>query len=154
MPATSLAHRGAGSVYSNGIREAAMPTTRRELLQRFAFGAAAGAVHVGFSPTAWAQPDDAALLERVRADLSRHASFGDKFSGSPGDLATAAWIADRLRSSGYQVKASTFDAPFFVKRATRLTTGAATVEVMAQAPVVPTGAAGVTAPLALVDGAI
>ena len=131
-----------------------MPTTRRELLQRFAFGAAAGAVHVGFSPTAWAQPDDAALLERVRADLSRHASFGDKFSGSPGDLATASWIADRLRTSGYRVEQPTFDAPFFVKRTTRLTVGATTVDVMAQAPVVPTGPRGVSAPLTLVDGAV
>ena len=131
-----------------------MPTTRRALLQRFAFGAAAGAVHVGLSRIAIAQSGDGALLERVRADLTRHASFGDKFSGSPGDLATAAWIADRLRTSGYQVQSSTFDAPFFVKRTTRLMTGATTVEVMAQAPVVPTGAAGITAPLALVDGAV
>src|SRR5688572_1555981 len=129
-----------------------MPTTRRELLQRFAFGAAVGAVHAGLSRPIAAQSDDAALLERVRADLSRHASFGDKFSGGPGDLATAAWIAGRLRTSGYEVAQSTFDAPFFVPRATRLITGATTVEVMAQAPVVPTGAAGVTAPLALVEG--
>src|SRR5688572_17521252 len=141
-----------------------MPTTRRELLQRFAFGAAVGTVHAGLSRPVAAQSGDAALLERVRADLSRHASFGDKFSGSPADLATAAWVADRLRTSGYQVQSSTFDAPFFVKRTTRLTVGAeaptyknanaATVEVMAQAPVVPTGAAGITAPLALVDGAV
>jgi hypothetical protein len=131
-----------------------MPTTRRALLQRFAFGAAAGAAHAGLSRIAIAQSGDGALLERVRGDLSRHASFGDKFSGSPGDLATAAWIADRLRTSGYQVQSSTFDAPFFVKRTTRLATGATTVDVMAQAPVVPTNPAGITAPLALVDGAV
>ena len=131
-----------------------MPTTRRELLQRVALSAAAGAMHLGVPRLAPAQAGDALLVDRVAADLSRHASFGDKFSGSPGDLATAAWIADRLRASGYQVQSSTFDAPFFVKRTTRLTSGTTTVDVMAQAPVVPTGAAGVTAPLALVEGAV
>lgn len=131
-----------------------MSTTRRELLQRVAFAAAAGAMHIGFPRLAFARQNERSLVDRIAADLSRHASFGDKFSGSPGDLATAAWVADRLRTAGYQVQSSTFDAPFFVKRTTRLTAAAATVEVMAQAPVVPTGAAGITAPLALVDGAV
>jgi hypothetical protein len=131
-----------------------MPTTRREVLQRFAVGAAASAAYGVWPRIVGAQADDRGLTERVAADLSRHASFGDKFSGSPGDLATAAWIADRLRTSGYQVQSSSFDAPFFVKRTTRLTTGATTVDVMAQAPVVPTGATGVTAPLALVEGTV
>jgi hypothetical protein len=131
-----------------------MVTTRRDLLRRFAIGAAAGAVHIGYSRAASGQPDERRLLDQVAADLARHASFGDKFSGGSGDLATAAWIAGRLRASGYQVAESTFDAPFFVARATRLLADGTAVEVMAQAPVVPTGAAGVTAPLALVDGAI
>ena len=36
-------------------------------------------------------------------------------------MATADWIASRLRVSGYEVVESEFDAPFFVKRAARLT---------------------------------
>jgi hypothetical protein len=92
----------------------------------------------------------------LRADLERHASFGDKFSGGPGDNATAEWVAERLRKSGYHVEESSFDAPFFVRRAARLASGAAAADVVAQAPVVPTGPRGVTAPLALVadDGKV
>lgn len=68
-------------------------------------------------------------------------------------MATADWIASRLRVSGYEVVESEFDAPFFVKRAARLTTGAAATDVVPQAPVVTTGSAGVTARLVHVDGA-
>jgi hypothetical protein len=91
------------------------------------------------------------LSARLRDDLVRHASFGHKFSGGSGDIATAEWIAARLRASGYSVVESQFDAPFFVKRTARLTTGVATAEVVPQAPVVATDSAGVTARLAHVD---
>ena len=57
---------------------------------------------------------------RIQADLERHASFGIKRSASPGDLATAAWIAERLRTSGYKVNVMDFEAPFLVERSTRL----------------------------------
>jgi hypothetical protein len=38
--------------------------------------------------SAWAD-DDTALTQRLAADLARRARFGDKFSGGPGELATA-----------------------------------------------------------------
>jgi hypothetical protein len=95
-----------------------------------------------------------ALTERIRADLEQHAAFGDKFSGGPGDLATANWIGDRLRGAGYRVEESEFDAPFFVQRAARLTSASVSVDVVPQAPVVPTGSRGVTAPLAVVGDEI
>jgi hypothetical protein len=101
---------------------------------------------------AFAQSGAEAMTDRIRADLAQHAAFGDKFSGGPGDLATARWIAGRLRKSGYRVEESEFQAPFFVKRAARLTSGTASVDLVPQAPVVPTGPAGVTAQLALVEG--
>lgn len=93
--------------------------------------------------------DTEALTVRIRADLERHAGFGPKFSGGPGDTATARWIAGRLRSSGYRVDESTFEAPFFVRRVCRLSTGRSSAELLPQAPVLPTGRAGITAPLAL-----
>ena len=129
-----------------------MPTTRRELLNQAALGAGASALHALFPLTASAQDGTDTVTERIRADLAQHAAFGDKFSGGPGDLATANWIADRLRDSGYRVEESEFDAPYFIERAAHLRAGSALAEVVPQAPVVPTGRGGVTAPLALVDG--
>jgi hypothetical protein len=109
----------------------------------------AGSTIAGVPAFGLPQADD--VTAQIRRDLERHASFGDKFSGSPGDLATANWIAERLRGYGYRVQELEFDAPFFVKRAARLASGAAVVEVLAGAPVVPTGPSGVTAPLALFE---
>jgi hypothetical protein len=123
------------------------------MLHRLALGAGAGALAPVFASRAHAQDAAEAVTERLHADLVRHASFGAKFSGGTGDLATADWIAARLRASGYAVTESTFDAPFFAKRAARLTAGDAVADVVAQAPVVPTGSAGITAKLAHVDAA-
>ena len=126
-------------------------TTRRELLHGLAWGAGAGALSGALPRAARADDDLEAVTWRLRSDLERHASFGAKFSAGPGDNATAAWVAERLQTSGYRVEESKFDAPFFVKRAARLASGTALVEVVPQAPVVPTGARGVTARLALVE---
>jgi hypothetical protein len=130
--------------------------SRRTALETMVLGAAAGAAHALWPRAADAGQDtaDAALVVRIREDLERHASFGDKFSAGPGDLATAAWIASRLRTSGYRVEESAFAAPFFVKRAARLTAGPASADVSPQAPVVPTAATGVTARLAIVENTV
>jgi hypothetical protein len=129
-------------------------TTRRDFLESLALGAGAGAIVSLYPTIAAAQPSEReAVIRRLQADLERHASFGDKFSGGPGDLATADWIAGRLRRAGYRVEESSFDAPFFVKRAARLVSGSTSADVVPQAPVVPTGASGITAMLALVDAA-
>jgi hypothetical protein len=125
--------------------------TRREWLQGMAW-AGATVMQTAWPRVAAAQAAAADITARIRADLERHAGFGDKFSGGPGDTATANWIAGRLRASGYRVEQSTFDAPYFARRAARLTTGPAVADVIPQAPVVPTSAAGVAAPLAFVDG--
>ena len=127
-------------------------TTRRDLLHGFALAASAAAVAAVLPQAGRADDDLDAVTRRLRADLERHASFGDKFSAGPGDNATAEWVADRLRQSGYRVEESSFPAPFFVKRGARLAIGAANAEVVPQAPVVPTGARGVRARLALVMG--
>jgi hypothetical protein len=116
--------------------------------------AGAGALY-GLAPrAARSQDDTAAVTARLDADLKRHASFGEKFSAGPGDVATAAWIAGRLRTAGYDVVESTFEAPFFVPRSTQLRSGDAAAAVIPQAPVAPTGAAGVSAPLALVEDSV
>jgi hypothetical protein len=130
-----------------------MRPTRRRVLSSIAYGTAATAVPLLRPRFAVAQ-EDAAVIRQLDADLAKHASFGEKFSGGPGDRATADWIAGRLRGSGYRVIESTFDAPFFVKRAARLTAGGATADVIPQAPVVVTTGRGVTAPLTLVEDAV
>jgi len=127
-------------------------TTRRDLLHGIALGVGASALSAGVPRGARADSDLDAVTRRLRADLERHASFGDKFSAGPGDNATAQWVADRLRTSGYRVEQSSFDAPFFVKRAARLACGGASADVLPQAPVVATGARGVTGRLALLAG--
>ena len=129
-----------------------MTTTRREWLQEMARAASAAVAGTAFSEALQAQSDSDRVTRQLRADLEQHAAFGDKFSGGPGDTATADWIAGRLRRSGYRVEESTFEAPYFIKRAARLTTGATSTDVIPQAPVVPTGPAGMTAPLVLVEG--
>ncbi len=129
-----------------------MPITRRDLLSKAALGTGFGALQSAIPVRLSAQDDPGAVVSRIHTDLVQHASFGYKFSGGPGDSATADWVATRLRGSGYRVDVSEFGAPFFVKRSTRLSIDAESVEVAAQAPVAPTPASGVTASLALVDG--
>ena len=85
------------------------------------------------------------------ADLERHAGFGFKYSGGPGDEATAGWIAERLKVLGYTIDESTFPAPFFIRRTTTLSLGATVQEVVPQAPVVTTPAGGIRKQLALVE---
>lgn len=128
-----------------------MGTSRRDLLSHMALAAGAGAAHSMIPVAAIAQDPTAALTQRIRADLEQHAAFGYKFSGGPGDLGTANWIAGRLRSSGYSVQESEFDAPFFIKRAAHLRTADESASIVPQAPVIPTNSDGITAPLALVE---
>ena len=125
-----------------------MKITRRELIRTAILGAGAAAIGSARTTTTLAQDTDR-ITTQFRADLEKHASFGDKYSGGTGDQKTAEWISGRLKQSGYRVRETEFDAPFFVKRTARMTAGSSAVDVMPQGPVVVTGASGITAPLAL-----
>ena len=125
-----------------------MPINRREVVQ----GIALSAVPLAYPFAARAQRGGDPLAAQLQADLVRHAELGPKFSGGPGDNATAQWIADELGKTGYDVQESTFDAPFFVKRSARLVCGGESADVAPQAPVVPTQARGITGRLALLEG--
>jgi hypothetical protein len=50
-------------------------------------------------------------ISEISADLARHAGFGDKYSGGPGDLATAEWIAGALSEAGYSVAQQRISLP-------------------------------------------
>lgn len=128
-----------------------METTRRALLRGLAGGALIPAISSTVSFPARAQDDRGSLLARVRTDLEHHAALGYKFSGGPGDIATANWISARLSAVGYRVEESAADMPFWEERVARLEAGPVSVDVQPQTPVVPTGPNGVTAPLALVE---
>jgi hypothetical protein len=129
--------------------------TRRRMLAGLGASAVAGMALGRARPARGQNADDeGGGAARLAADLERHASFGAKFSGGPGDTATAAWIAGRLRRAGYAVAETTFAAPFFIERAARLASGDAVVGVVPQAPVLVTGAGGITGRLALVEDAV
>ena len=125
-------------------------TTRRMFLNRMALGAGLLAFrNVLAQPASTETKND--LFRQLQSDLERHAGFGYKYSGGPGDLATADWITERLEKLGYSISESTFAAPFFIKRTTTLSVGARVQEVVPQAPVVTTAAAGIRTQLVLVE---
>jgi hypothetical protein len=119
------------------------PYSRRGVVQALAAGALAFR-----RPLRGAQLDP--VSARIQADLERHASFGIKRSASPGDLATAAWVAGRLREAGYRVSVTDFEAPFLVERSTRLVSAGMAADLYPQPPCTTTGPRGVTARLALI----
>ena len=128
-----------------------MKTSRRKLLQH-GVSLAAAAAWVPMLPAAkGVEITDLLVSQRLTADLQTHAAFGPKFSGGPGDNATARWTAERLRSLGYKVEESEFPAPFFVKHTTELRIGTTSVEVYAQGPVTVTSADGIRAGLAAIE---
>lgn len=95
-----------------------------------------------------ARDGSAELLAGLAADLVQHAEFGDKVSAGPGDAATAAWIAGRLRRLGYDVQEQAVDVPFFEPAACELAVDGTVAPVYWQSPVRPTPPQGITAPLA------
>jgi hypothetical protein len=121
-----------------------MKITRRDLIRTAVLGAGAASIGSTRTKAALAQDTDR-IAARFRADLEKHASFGDKYSGGTGDQKTADWISDRLKQSGYRVHELEFDAPFFVKRTARLVAGSSAVDVVPQGPVVVTPASGIHA---------
>src|SRR5689334_17533860 len=66
---------------------------------------------------------------KLYADVARFASFGSHRFGSPGDRATADWIAGELRSAGFAVdfQPVVLGKQYFVDRATA-EAGGTTVE--------------------------
>src|SRR6185503_10904862 len=93
-----------------------------------------------------------AVTARIQADLEKHASFGIKRSGTTGDLATAEWISQRLRTSGYKVDSHAFAAPFLAERSVRLSTEGLSINLYPQTPAATTSAKGITALMVLIRG--
>jgi len=89
------------------------------------------------------QDDD--TIARLGAQLARHAGFGDKESGTFGELATADWIASELQASGFALRTDSFTIPRFEARVAMLQLGSRQIAVKPQPVVVPTSAAGITA---------
>src|SRR5215472_18539637 len=75
------------SATNKSCRRSNHMTTRRDFLESLALGAGAGAIASLYPTIAAAQPPERdGAIRRLQADLERHASFGDKFSGGRGDL--------------------------------------------------------------------
>jgi len=67
-------------------------------------------------------------------------------------MASLAWMEGQLQTFGYQTRRQAIDAPWFQPRSTRLKSEIFDLTLEPQAQVMTTGAAGVTAPLARLDG--
>lgn len=119
-------------------------------------GLTAGAAPViGGTRIAQAAPSRSAsssrLVMQLADDLKRHAAFGIKRSGSPGDRATAQWISRRLTKSGFSVETDAFDVPFFdPKVATLSFAGGPTFNLFVQPVTITTAPHGMSAPVSLV----
>lgn len=127
-----------------------LTTTRRKFLNCMALGTGMVAFRNVLARPAFSREDNE-VIQRLQADMERHAGFGFKYSGGPGDQATADWIAGRLDELGYTVSEPTFAAPFFIKRTTTLSVDNLVQEVVPQAPVVITPAGGIRKQLVLVE---
>lgn len=84
--------------------------------------------------------------------LKTYIGFGDKASGGAGDMASLAWMEGRLQAFGYQTRRQAIDVPFFTAHSTRLKSEIFDLKLEPQAQVMTTGAGGLTAPLARLDG--
>ncbi|MBW8812726.1 MAG: hypothetical protein JF588_04815 [Caulobacterales bacterium] len=85
----------------------------------------------------------------AQAILERYHGLGLKASGSPGDIATGAWIEAELTAAGYGCVRQPFETPAYEGEPPTLTAGTARAELIPQAIVQTTGQDGVTGPLYL-----
>lgn len=98
--------------------------------------------------------NDEILLGELEADVTLHASFGEKFTGGTGDLATAAWIEGELASVGFDVAADDVQLPSFEPRQVSLSGDGQVLDVIAQEPVHVTPEDGISAPLAVLHSPV
>ncbi len=108
--------------------------------QRSASGASsdAGAAVAGPDPF---------TADRLMADVEKYVGFGTHRSGSPGDVATSQWFAQRWSHLRYAVEQPEFPLPNADTTLARLDTGAGAFDGFAQPPLAFTPQGGVSAPL-------
>jgi len=102
------------------------------------------------TPSTKRDEEQAPLQRQLHEDLQKHSELGDKETGGEGDLATAAWIASRLRASGYQIEEQKLPLPYFATTRADLTWEGHKIEVKAQPVVVTTSPAGLSGKVALI----
>jgi hypothetical protein len=86
------------------------------------------------TPTPAATPqasiEPAGISEHLRALRDAAGEEGTRAAGSPGDAATARYIAGRLRAAGYRVREQAFRVPLFLERAQPRVSGLRRSQVM------------------------
>lgn len=128
--------------------------SRRDLLQG-SVGLAGAAALATMVPAARADASTnvPTLQARLRADMESYAAFGDKVSGSRGDIASAKWIGKCLSEAGFAVDQVDFPVPVFETQVAELRVGDRRISVAPQPIVVQTPSKGITAQAVLVrDG--
>jgi hypothetical protein len=94
-----------------------------------------------------------ATVDRLQERLERHAGFGSKRAGGPGDLASAAWIEESLTAIGFEVETTRSQVPWFEASLAELRSGEIAAAVHPQPIVTPTGPEGISGPLVAVHHA-
>ncbi len=83
------------------------------------------------TPTPQASIEPAGISEHLQALRDAAGEDGTRAAGSPGDAATARYIADRLRAAGYRVSEQAFKVPLFLERTPPRVSGLRRAQVMA-----------------------
>jgi hypothetical protein len=117
--------------------------TRRGLIGTAIHGA--GVICAASAGAAFAADPASDVTAQLSKDLVRYAGFGDKESGTPGELAAADWIADSLKEAGYEIENDSFMVPRFSSVRTGLHVGTRQVAIKPQPVVVPTPSEGISA---------
>ena len=66
--------------------------------------------------------------EALFEDVARYDGFGVHRSGTPGDLATSAWVAEELEAAGYEVKLDAWNLRQFFPEEVSLTVGGEAID--------------------------
>jgi hypothetical protein len=82
------------------------------------------------TPTPQASIEPAGISEHLRALRDAAGEDGTRAAGSPGDAATARYIAGRLRAAGHRVSERAFKVPLFLERTPPRVSGLRRAQVM------------------------
>jgi len=85
------------------------------------------------------------ITAKLSAHLARYAGFGDKETGTPGELAAADCIAASLKGAGYDIETDSFTVPRFSAARTGLHVGDRQMAIKPQPVVTPTSPEGISA---------
>ncbi|MGH6985395.1 MAG: hypothetical protein ACRED9_00965 [Caulobacteraceae bacterium] len=118
----------------------------RSVNRRVALGLSAGALMAARGAIAGPRPSS--LGQALFADVAAYDALGEHRTASRADVATSAWLAERLKRAGMEVSLQGFSAPLFRPGRCVLEVGGRAVETFPAWPPVATPPGGIKATLA------